>query len=171
MTGTVPVEVPVRVPPVTLSEIGPLALSTRLAKVATPALAIIEVVPLKLPLEPVPTARATGPLYDVSTFPNGSSASRVKLNGTPAVMAPGGWLMTRWVAAAGMTVLGADITGGKLGAANWSVSWPAVSFSTSLKDATPATTLAVIVPVSDPPPLACETVTTVELSVVSMLPN
>ena len=46
-----------------------------------------------------------------------------------------------------------------------------MSFSTSLKDATPATTVAVIVPLSEPPPLAWETVTTVELSVVSMLPN
>ena len=30
-------------------------------------------------------------------------------------MAPVGWLMTRWVAGAATTVLGADITGGKLG--------------------------------------------------------
>ena len=60
--GTGPVDMPGKVPLVALSEIGPLVLSTRSAKVATPALAIMVVVPLKLPLDPFASATAIGPL-------------------------------------------------------------------------------------------------------------
>src|ERR1022692_4968078 len=109
LTG-IPVAVAwVRLPLVMSSEIDPLISSTRSLNVATPLMADMVSVPLNVPLDPLPSATVTGPEYDVSTFPYGSSASTTSVKATPAMTPLGGFVTTTTdFAAAGVTIEGAE---------------------------------------------------------------